>query len=73
VTDSPFASNPDPAQPAMTDSQYPLEGPWTFPNGRTVFYDRREGRYYDRSIDMYLTDHEAWLLWNGRPASTFNA
>ena len=57
----------------MTNSQYPLEGPWTFPNGRTVFYDRREGRYYDRSVDLYLTDHEAWLLWNGRPASTFNA
>jgi hypothetical protein len=66
----------DPALPAMTenpDNQYPLEGPWTFPNGRTVYYDRVEGRYYDRSVDLYLTDEEAYLLHFGRPARTFHA
>jgi hypothetical protein len=44
-------------------SQYPLEGPWTFPNGRTVFYDRSCGEYYDRSVDLYLSREEATALW----------
>jgi hypothetical protein len=43
-------------------SQLPLEGPFTFPNGRTVYYDRGEGEYYDQSTDIYLSADEAWDL-----------
>ena len=41
-----------------------FEGPFTFPNGRTVYYDRTEGAYYDRSTDLYLSREETMALWN---------
>jgi hypothetical protein len=31
-----------------------LEGPFQFRSGRVLYYDPREGRYYDRETDMYL-------------------
>lgn len=31
-----------------------LEGPFQFRSGRVLYYDPREGRYYDRKTDMYL-------------------
>lgn len=36
-----------------------MEGPWQMRSGRIVYYDPREGKYYDRSTDMYLSDQEA--------------
>lgn len=36
-----------------------LEGPFRFPTGRVLYYDRREGRYYDKGTDLYLDDEEA--------------
>ena len=45
----------------------PLEGPVTCTNGRTVYYDYKEGKYYDQSTDMYLTDEEAFNL-TAKPA-----
>ena len=41
-----------------------FEGPFTFPNGRTVYYDRTEGEYFDRSTDLYLSREETMALWN---------
>ena len=41
-----------------------FEGPFTMPNGRTVYYDRTEGEYYDRSTDLYLSREETMALWN---------
>lgn len=38
-----------------------LEGPFNFPAGE-LYYDPREGRYYDRGRDMYLENDEA-LRW----------
>lgn len=35
-----------------------LEGPFRFRNGRVLYYDPKEGRYYDRTTDMYLSDEE---------------
>ena len=35
-----------------------LEGPFNF-NGRALYYDPREGKYYDRDRDMYLDAEEA--------------
>lgn len=44
------------------DAQGPLkglEGPFRMKNGRVVYYDTAEGKYYDRRSDMYLSDREA--------------
>ena len=34
-----------------------LEGPFFYPNGRVIYYDPKEGRYWDPTTDFYL-DHE---------------
>ena len=34
-----------------------LEGPFQFRSGRVLYYDRMEGRYYDRRSDLYV-NHE---------------
>ena len=34
-----------------------LEGPFFYPNGRVIYYDPKEGRYWDPRTDFYL-DHE---------------
>jgi hypothetical protein len=36
-----------------------LEGPFTFGSGRTVYYDPKEGQYWDPKTDIYLTNDEA--------------
>ena len=39
-----------------------LEGPFRFRNGRIVYYDPKEGKYYDSETDMYLSDKETMKL-----------
>lgn len=39
-----------------------LEGPFMMRNGQVVYYDPREGRYYDRDRDMYLSDEEYFAM-----------
>jgi hypothetical protein len=34
-----------------------LEGPFTYSNGRTLYYDNKEGQYWDPLSDFYI-DHE---------------
>jgi len=34
-----------------------LEGPFQYANGRVLYYDPREGRYWDPRTDFYL-DHD---------------
>lgn len=34
-----------------------LEGPFQYANGRVLYYDPKEGRYWDPKTDFYL-DHE---------------
>jgi len=41
-----------------------LEGPFRMENGRIVYYDPKEGKYYDRDRDMYLTQEESDDLKN---------
>lgn len=36
-----------------------LEGPFFYPNGRVVYYDPKEGRYWDPTTDFYLEHDEA--------------
>ena len=43
-----------------------LEGPFTFPSGRVVYYDPGEGKYYDRSTDLYLSESEVESM-QGKP------
>ena len=36
-----------------------LEGPFQYKSGAVLYYDPREGKYYDRRKDMYLDNDEA--------------
>jgi hypothetical protein len=48
--------------PAMDRERYTeikgLEGPFMTRSSKVVYYDPKEGKYYDRDIDMYLTHQE---------------
>jgi len=46
------------------DNPADLEGPFRFPTGKVLYYDRREGRYYDAGSDVYL-DHEEAAIATG--------
>lgn len=35
-----------------------LEGPFTFGNGRTLYYDSAEGKYWDPKSDFYVDNDE---------------
>jgi hypothetical protein len=35
-----------------------LEGPFHYPNGQVLYYDPREGAYYDPSTDFYVADED---------------
>lgn len=43
---------------AIDPDEYPpikgMEGPFQFRSGRILYYDPREGAYYDRKTDEYL-------------------
>lgn len=51
--------------PAIDPNEYPekkgLEGPFRQPSGHVLYYDPREGSYYDSKSDMYVSqdDYEA--------------
>jgi len=38
-------------------SRQGLEGPWSF-NGKVLYYDPIEGKYYDSDSDFYLSNKE---------------
>ena len=35
-----------------------LEGPFRLPSGKVVYYDTKEGKYYDRDSDIYLSNDD---------------
>ena len=35
-----------------------LEGPFFYPNGQVLYYDPREGKYYDPTTDFYVPDED---------------
>ena len=41
-----------------------LEGPFVFANGRVLYYDAREGAYYDPKTDFYVPRDEVSFLHN---------
>ena len=41
-----------------------LEGPFNF-SGRVLYYDNKEGAYYDPATDFYVEDSEMTLIRDG--------
>ena len=41
-----------------------LEGPFHYPNGRVLYYDPKEGKYYDPLTDFYVEQSEVADLQN---------
>ena len=41
-----------------------LEGPFHYPNGAVLYYDPREGEYYDPTTDFYVPRDEVAELQN---------
>jgi hypothetical protein len=41
-----------------------LEGPFHYPNGRVLYYDVREGKYWDPLTDFYVAADEVAALQN---------
>jgi len=39
-----------------------MEGPFQYASGAVLYYDPKEGKYYDRGRDMYLDNEEATQL-----------
>ena len=39
-----------------------LEGPFPYPNGRVLYYDPKEGAYWDPRTDFYLGNDEVAAL-----------
>jgi len=54
-------------------SEYPeitgMEGPFRYRSGRILYYDPKEGQYYDKNKDMYLDTDEAVLEILGEDAA----
>ena len=41
-----------------------LEGPFHYPNGQVLYYDPKEGEYYDPLTDFYVDRDEVAELQN---------
>ena len=41
-----------------------LEGPFHYPSGKVLYYDPKEGKYYDPTTDFYLEHDEASIYLN---------
>ena len=39
-----------------------LEGPFFFANGKVLYYDVKQGQYYDPTTDFYVDSEEIALL-----------
>ncbi len=39
-----------------------LEGPFWYPNGRTLYYDPKAGEYWDPATDFYVPKDEVEFL-----------
>jgi hypothetical protein len=42
-----------------------LEGPFFYANGRVLYYDVKEGQYWDPTTDFYVPNDEIWQLEQG--------
>lgn len=46
-----------------------MEGPFALRSGKVVYYDPKEGKYYDRDSDMYMSDEDYHAHSNPRNES----
>lgn len=62
-----------PAVPQIDQNRYTtidgLEGPFQLRSGKVVYYDPKQGKYYDRDSDMYMDDKEYHAHSNPRNES----
>ena len=49
-----------------------LEGPFRTKSGKVVYYDRKEGKYYDPTTDMFISQEDYNLFDKMADASTKN-
>ncbi len=40
-----------------------LEGPFLFPTGKILYYDPKEGKYWDRDTDFYISNKDMLVHW----------
>jgi len=48
-----------------------LEGPFATKSGKVVYYDKREGKYYDPDTDMYI-EYDDWQAMNEQDMAESN-
>jgi hypothetical protein len=41
-----------------------LEGPFNYPNGQVLYFDPKEGKYYDPTTDIYVEYEDVQELQN---------
>jgi len=41
-----------------------LEGPFTFAGGRTLYYDPKEGQYWDPKTDYFMSNEDMNYIHN---------
>ena len=41
-----------------------LEGPFRYPNGQVLYYDPKEGQYWDPRTDFYVDNEDVARLQN---------
>ena len=39
-----------------------LEGPFFYPSGQVLYYDPKEGQYYDPTTDFYVPNEDVAVL-----------
>ncbi len=63
--------------PPLDSDKYPnkpgLEGPFRRRSGKVLYYDAKEGKYYDPESDMYISDEDLQWHDSARTASTKTA
>lgn len=50
-----------------------MEGPFMLKSGKVVYYDPKQGKYYDRDSDMFMDDKDYHAHSNSRNESNFAA
>ncbi len=63
--------------PTMTGGPLPppipgMEGPFRFRSGKILYWDPKEGKYYDRGRDMYVEVEDVEVAMSGRRAKSHN-
>ena len=49
-----------------------LDGPFVFDTGKILYYDPKEGKYYDRDTDFYVSNKEMLIHYGLKGANHDN-